>query len=88
MPVGFGTQEAAEELGVSTARIRQLLQDGSLRGQKLSERVWVISRASVRGYKNRRALKIKILKRNKVAKERDRLQQERDRERRLSNGSR
>ncbi|MBT8211751.1 MAG: helix-turn-helix domain-containing protein [Acidimicrobiia bacterium] len=39
-----GVAEAAEELGVSPRRVRQMLADGQLRGERLG-RAWVVDRA-------------------------------------------
>jgi len=35
---------AAKIIGCTTGRVRQLLRDGALRGVKLGERAWVVSR--------------------------------------------
>jgi excisionase family DNA binding protein len=40
------TQQAAQHLGVTTARIRQLLADGELTGEKLGQ-MWLIPRRKV-----------------------------------------
>ena len=39
--------EAAEIIGCTDGRVRQLLRDHELAGQKINERAWVISRDSV-----------------------------------------
>lgn len=39
--------EAAEILGCTEGRIRQLLRDHELAGQKVNERAWIINRDSV-----------------------------------------
>lgn len=36
--------DAAEIIGCTTGRVRQLLRDGMLRGQKLGKRAWAVSR--------------------------------------------
>lgn len=36
--------KAAEIIGCTTGRVRQLLRDGVIRGAKLSQRAWVVSR--------------------------------------------
>lgn len=36
--------QAAEIIGCSTGRVRQLLRDGLIRGEKLGPRAWVVSR--------------------------------------------
>jgi excisionase family DNA binding protein len=46
----FTVTEAAEVLGVSGGRIRQLLLAGRIDGQKLHPRSWVVSAASVRAF--------------------------------------
>ena len=44
------TKDAAQLLGCTERRIRQLLEDGSIRGVKLSERFWLIEEASLAAY--------------------------------------
>lgn len=39
--------EAAEILGCTDGRVRQLLREHELAGQKVNERAWIISRESV-----------------------------------------
>lgn len=43
-------QEAADILGCSDGYIRRLLIDGKIKGEKLSERVWLVNVASVEAY--------------------------------------
>jgi DNA-directed RNA polymerase specialized sigma24 family protein len=35
---------AAEIIGCTTGRVRQLLRDGAIRGKKIGERAWAVSR--------------------------------------------
>lgn len=42
--------EAAEQIGVTGARVRQLLLTGKLKGQKLGQRAWAIPRREVEEY--------------------------------------
>ena len=39
--------EAAEAIGVTTGRIRQMLRAGSIDGTKMGPRMWVISNAEI-----------------------------------------
>jgi len=39
--------EAADLLGVTGSRVRQMLGDGTLLGEKLNERAWAVYRSSV-----------------------------------------
>ena len=43
----ISVQEAAERIGCTVGRIRQLLIDKTLRGQKLNERAWAVETKSV-----------------------------------------
>ena len=45
--VFVSVNEAASALGVTGSRIRQMLKDDELRGEKLNERAWAIYRDSV-----------------------------------------
>ena len=47
--------EAADEIGISGARVRQLLLAGELTGQKLGERMWAIPVAEVKRFRDRPA---------------------------------
>ena len=40
--------EAADVIGCTDGRVRQLLRDGKLLGQKIGERMWLIPEAEVR----------------------------------------
>jgi hypothetical protein len=42
--------EAAEIIGCSPGRVRQLLIDGTLTGQKLNERAWAVERKSAEAF--------------------------------------
>jgi hypothetical protein len=42
--------EAAEIIGCSDSRVRQLLIDRTLAGQKLNERAWAVERKSAESY--------------------------------------
>lgn len=44
----LSVQEAAEFIGCTVGRIRQMLRSGELKGQKLSERAWVVDPNSVK----------------------------------------
>lgn len=44
------TKKAAELLGCSERRIRQLLEDGQIRGVKLNARFWLVQEASLRPF--------------------------------------
>lgn len=44
----LSVQEAASLVGCTVGRIRQMLRKGDLKGQKLSERAWVVDPQSVR----------------------------------------
>lgn len=48
------TAEAAEILGVSDGRIRQLLLAGRIVGRKANERGWLIARTEVNRFKKER----------------------------------
>lgn len=43
----LSTAEAAKQLGVSQARVRQLLESGKLGGVRLLDRVWAVDERSV-----------------------------------------
>lgn len=47
----LSVDQAATELGIGAPRVRQLLQAGTLKGQKLSERVWAIYRKDLASFK-------------------------------------
>jgi excisionase family DNA binding protein len=47
-------KEAAHRLGVSDARIRQLLLDGTLSGHKVSKLIWLIPESEVDRYAQER----------------------------------
>lgn len=47
----LSVEQAATELGIGAPRVRQLLQAGTLKGQKLSERVWAIHRSDLAKFK-------------------------------------
>ena len=50
---GFvSVEEAAEMLGCTTARVRQLLGDGTLDGKKFGARVWLVSEETVTKYRD------------------------------------
>ena len=38
--------EAAEIMGCTTGRVRQMLRSGDLEGHKVSERAWIVNRVS------------------------------------------
>lgn len=46
----ISVQDAAEILGCTVGRVRQLLMAGTLDGQKLNERAWAVERKSVEKY--------------------------------------
>ena len=51
----FSVAEAAENLGLTQARVRQLLQEDAMPGAyKFSERVWVIPRKSLQKFMDKR----------------------------------
>jgi excisionase family DNA binding protein len=51
----FSVSEAAENLQLTQARVRQLLQENAMPGAyKFSERVWVIPRESLEKFMNKR----------------------------------
>jgi len=51
----LSVKEAAKELGVTDARIRQLCLDGTLNGAwKLSARAWLIPTVALRGVRTRK----------------------------------
>lgn len=39
----YTVAEVAERLGLTTARVRQLLESGQLVGEKAHERLWIVS---------------------------------------------
>lgn len=43
--------EAAEEIGLTTGRLRQLLRAGKIKGHKFGPRAWVISEKEVKRLK-------------------------------------
>ena len=45
--------EAAKELGLSERAVQDRLQRGVMRGRRIGERVWVVSRAEVDKWKGR-----------------------------------
>jgi len=45
--------EAAKELGLSERAVQDRLQRGVMRGRRIGERVWVVSRAEVDKWKER-----------------------------------
>lgn len=49
----IGVNRAAEELGVSSRRVRQMLADGDLQGERVG-RAWVIERPAIEDLMNRR----------------------------------
>lgn len=62
----MNVKDAATALGVSTGRVRQMLGDGSLKGEKLTERGWAISLAEVRAAKHRREVKQRQMERKRA----------------------
>lgn len=46
-------QQAARELGITDSRVRQLLIDGELKGEKFGH-IWMIRRADVDAYERRK----------------------------------
>lgn len=44
--------EAAEIIGCTDGRVRQLLGEGRLEGEKIGERVWIVSRKSAEVYRD------------------------------------
>lgn len=46
----ISAREAAEILGVTLGRIRQLLAESKIRGEKLTPRAWAIDKKSVVAY--------------------------------------
>lgn len=51
-PYALTVEAAASALGLTTGRVRQLLRAGVLVGEKVTERCWLISRASVEAYRS------------------------------------
>lgn len=51
-PSAVTVERAAEIIGVTTGRIRQLLRSGDLSGQKITERCWLVSRESALQYRD------------------------------------
>ena len=47
-------QQAAQELGVSARRVRQLIEGGVLIAEALNPRLWLVERASVDRYQQTR----------------------------------
>lgn len=47
-------KEAARRLGVTDARVRQLLLDGTIRGHKISKLLWLIPESEITRYQNTR----------------------------------
>ncbi len=43
----LSVEEAANFLGLTGSRIRQMLRDEELKGEKLNERAWAVERSSV-----------------------------------------
>jgi excisionase family DNA binding protein len=58
----LSVQEAADVLGVTDGRIRQMLLEGSLVGQKLGRHVWAIPGVEVERAKGRRQWRNRGLK--------------------------
>lgn len=53
--VFLSVEEAAGFLGITGSRVRQMLRDDELRGEKLNERAWAVYRDSVeKAAKNQR----------------------------------
>ena len=50
VPNYLSVQEAADEVGVTDARIRQLIRSGELKAERLGKRAWAITRAAVQTY--------------------------------------
>jgi hypothetical protein len=53
-PATVNVKQAAEILGLTEARIRQLATAGTIRGVRGSRRVWILERSSVERYRTRR----------------------------------
>lgn len=47
LPREIGTGRAADALGVTPSRVRQMLRGGQLTGRRIDARTWVVDRASV-----------------------------------------
>jgi len=45
--------EAANQLGVTTGRVRQLLRDGTLKGRHLTSHCWMVDARSLKSVKDR-----------------------------------
>ena len=43
----LNVEEAAEVIGVTTGRVRQMLRDGEMHGKKANERAWMVDKAEV-----------------------------------------
>lgn len=43
----LNVEEAAEVIGVTTGRVRQMLRDGEMRGKKANERAWMVDKSEV-----------------------------------------
>jgi excisionase family DNA binding protein len=52
----LSSSEAAIALGVSDARVRQLLADDRIQGHKLGDKQWAISPEEIKKYKNSRRI--------------------------------
>ena len=48
------TAEAARTLGLTQRRIRQLIEDGELVGQKVSANLWLVKKSSVEAYQRKK----------------------------------
>lgn len=46
MPNGITVEHAAEIIGITPGRVRQMLRANELRGEKFSERAWIVDRKS------------------------------------------
>ena len=53
----LSSQEAADELGLTDGRIRQMLRAGELSGQKLGQRSWAIPAVEIERLKRKRNAK-------------------------------
>lgn len=43
----FGVTEAAEEIGITPSRLRQMLRAGIAKGEKVAPRAWLLARKEV-----------------------------------------
>jgi excisionase family DNA binding protein len=51
----YGVKDAAEEIGITVGRIRQMIRWGQLSAIRISDRVWLISEREVQKHKKSRS---------------------------------